>query len=131
MRSTASWTRCAAGPGSPPEHGDLSGRSSGERCAGRRIRFDSGGAADIALSGCPTTGRETLTGARPFLENSTACQKSVPKNPVIGVLAMSSDPACAPVRIPLVMMEDSYERLAHCQHLTQVLRQKACALLCR
>jgi len=37
--------------------------------------------------GCPGDGREAVDGARPLLENSTACRKSVPKHyPVRGIV---------------------------------------------
>jgi len=37
--------------------------------------------AVIAWLGCPEIGREAVSGAHLSLENSTACQKSVPTDP--------------------------------------------------
>ena len=47
--------------------------------AGSAASFDLGRPTGIAYVGCPATDREVQTGARPSLENSTACQKSVPR----------------------------------------------------
>ena len=46
-------------------------------------------------------------GVRPLLENSTACQKSMPKNPVPGVGGRPSGLCAHQDRIPLVKTDDS------------------------
>ena len=45
---------------------------------GSDSEFDTETADEVGLGSCPENGREARIGERPFLENSTACRKSVP-----------------------------------------------------
>src|SRR5262249_29173994 len=104
-------TPLVAGPGTDPvQHSD--GRRHGRE--GRRSGARGGGPIDLTgptptakLVGLPrrSAGRPAV-GARPLLENSTACQKSMPNTPSPGWRRTIRSGATSG-RIPLVKTDDS------------------------
>jgi hypothetical protein len=84
---TQGWTKriWVGGPGGLRLNGCLLGPTGCESCLTARSAIWPGGAGGVDWSGCPRARRKSCDGARPTLENSTACQKSMPIN-LVGVV---------------------------------------------
>jgi len=76
-------------PLSPPTRGPPRARERGRGWCGKPPGLTPRSQPRNVSRVAPETSRKAVEGARPLLENSTACQKSVPTNPVRGSGAIS------------------------------------------